>query len=46
MTRNRPHSLLIAAVLIGLVALVVAGCGSGGQATAAMRREWGLLRVM
>jgi predicted lipoprotein with Yx(FWY)xxD motif len=37
MTRNRPHSLLIAAVLIGLVALVVAGCGSGGQATAASK---------
>ncbi len=28
MTRNRPHSLLIGAVLIGLVALVVAGCGA------------------
>jgi predicted lipoprotein with Yx(FWY)xxD motif len=38
MTRNRPHSLLIAVVLIALVALVVAGCGGGGgQATAASK---------
>jgi predicted lipoprotein with Yx(FWY)xxD motif len=36
MTRNRPVSLLTAAVVVSLVAIVVAGCGGGGgNATAA-----------
>lgn len=36
MTRNRPLSLLTAAVAVSLVAIVVAGCGGGGgNATAA-----------